>query len=368
MSQGKGVYKRGNVWWLAFVDVHGRVIRETSGTSDYKSALKKLADCRDKVAKGKEVEKRKIRKVLFADAVAEYLKWAKPQLAYMNKFYMKEDLIARFGNIPLKRFNVAMLETFQQGLLVEGKAAATINRRMAMLKHLFHKASDWNMVDDDTLRIVRKVKALKEPPGRLRYLTPEEARRLLAECKKRLLREIVTVALNTGMRRGEILALKWENVDLRNGYVQVVQSKNGESRTVPINSSVREVLSGIVRRLDVSYVFCDPKGRAMKEVGCSFDSACKRAGLYNFHFHDLRHSAASFMAMGGIDLLSIGKILGHKTFSMTQRYAHLSPGHLRNAVAAIDAAMASNQTPTSQFTSQSAFLLPQAAEGTAVST
>jgi len=128
-----------------------------------------------------------------------------------------------------------MLETFQQGLLVEGKAAATINRRMAMLKHLFHKASDWNMVDDDTLRIVRKVKPLKEPPGRPRYLTPEEARRLLAEYKKRLLREIVTVALNTGMRRGEILALKWENVDLRNGYVQVVQSKNGESRTVPIN-------------------------------------------------------------------------------------------------------------------------------------
>jgi len=90
-----------------------------------------------------------------------------------------------------------------------------------------------------------------------------------------------------------------------------------------------------------------------------FDSACKRAGLYNFHFHDLRHSAASFMAMGGIDLLSIGKILGHKTLSMTQRYAHLSPGHLRNAVAAIGAAMSSNQTPTSQFTSQSAFLPPQ---------
>jgi site-specific recombinase XerD len=102
----------------------------------------------------------------------------------------------------------------------------------------------------------------------------------------------------------------------------------------PINSAAREVLSGIIRRLDVPYVFSDSKGRAMKEVGCSFDSACKRAGLNNFHFHDLRHSAASFMAMGGIDLLSIGKILGHKTFIMTQRYAHLSPGYLRNAVAA----------------------------------
>jgi len=368
VAQGKGIYKRGSVYWLTYVDAAGKVVRNTSGTSDYKEAMKELTKRRNNAAKGKQEEKIEYRKVLFTDAMDDYLKWAKPQRAYDNKEYMKKDLIARFGNIPLKRFSVSMLEAYQQDLLAQGKAPGTINRRVALLKHLFHKANDWNMVDNETLQIVRKVKKLKEPPGRLRYLTPEEGRRLLAECKKRLLREIVTVALNTGMRRGEILALKWENVDLRNGYLQVVQSKNGESRTIPINGAVREVLSGTVRRLDVSFVFCDAKGRAMKEVGCSFDSACKRAGLYNFHFHDLRHSAASFMAMGGIDLLSIGKILGHKTFAMTQRYAHLSPGHLRIAVDAIGTAMASHQPPTSQFTSQSAFLPPLTAEGPAVNT
>jgi hypothetical protein len=103
VAQGKGVYKRGNVWWLAFVDVHGRVIRETSESSDYKAALKKLADKRDAVAKGKEVAKPNVRNVLFADAVEEYLKWAKPQGAYKNKEYMAGDLEARFWNTPLRR-------------------------------------------------------------------------------------------------------------------------------------------------------------------------------------------------------------------------------------------------------------------------
>ena len=353
MAQGKGVYKRGNVWWLAFVDVHGRVIRETSETSDYKAALKKLADKRDAVAKGKEVAKPKVRNVLFADAVEEYLKWAKPQGAYKNKKYMAGDLEARFGNIPLRRFNVSMLEAFQQELIAQGKGPGTVNRKMAMLKHLFHKCSDWGWVDDDALRTVRKVKMLKEPAGRLRYLAPEEVQRLLKECTNPLLRAVVTVAVNSGMRRGEILNLTWDSVDLRNGYLLVTQSKNGDRREVPMNAAVREVLEGIVRRLDSTYVFCDKKGRMYKGGRNAFERACKRAGIYNFHFHDLRHTAASFMAMGGVDLMSIKQILGHKTIQMTLRYSHLSPGHLRNAVAAIDRAMTPLSDPTSQFTSQS---------------
>ena len=114
-------------------------------------------------------------------------------------------------------------------------------------------------------------------------------------------------------------------VDLRNGFILVEQTKNGERREVPINAAVREVLTGIVRRLDSKYVF-EEKGGPLRCVRHAFDRACKKAGIYNFRFHDLRHTAASFMAM------------------------------------------ASDRTPTSQFTSQSAFFTPQAAEGTAVST
>ncbi|MGB5197349.1 MAG: site-specific integrase, partial [Candidatus Deferrimicrobium sp.] len=321
MAQGKGLYKRGNVWWLAYADATGRLIRETSETGDYKAAKKKLDKARGEVAEGKRVQRAEVRNVAFAEAMKEYLKWAKPQRGYDNKFYMgrpEGELVKRFGNIPLRRFNVSMLEAYQQELLAEGKAAATVNRKMALLKHLFHKASDWGWTDDETLRIVRKVKMLREPAGRLRYLTPEEVRRLLAECKTSRLRAVVTVALNTGMRRGEILSLTWGNVDLRNGYILVGQSKNGERREVPINGAVRDVLSGFVRPLDgAAYVFADAKGKAVKEVRHSFERACLRAGIRGFRFHDLRHSAASFMAMAGVDLMAIKQVLGHKTIAMT---------------------------------------------------
>lgn len=366
MAQGKGIYKRGSVWWVVYTDASGRVVRETSGTSDYKAATKKLTECRDSAAKGIQAAKQSVRKVRFSEAIDEYLKWAKPQRAYKNKEYMKTALVEKFGNIPLQRFNIAMLEGYQQELLVEGKASGTINRRMAMLKHLFHKANDWGWVDDGTLRVVRKVKMLKEPAGRLRYLSPEEVRNLLAQCRNPQLKAIVIMAINTGMRRGEILDLKWESVDLRNGYILIGQSKNGDRREVPINGAVREVLSGIVRRLDSSHVFCDAKGKAYKGGRNAYVRACERAGLHDFHFHDLRHTAASFMAMGGVDLMAIKQILGHKTIQMTLRYSHLAPGHLRKAVAAIDQALASQSVPTSQFTSQSGDSPELSPEGTSV--
>ncbi len=373
MPQGKGLYKqpKSRNWWLAYVDATGRLIRESSETGDYKVAKKKLDKARGEVAEGKRVQRAEVRNVTFADAMKTYLEWAKPQRAYQNKFYMgrpEGELVKRFGNIPLRRFNVGMLEAYQQECLSNGNAAGTINRKIAMLKHLFHKASDWGWVDDETLRIVRKVKMLKEPAGRLRYLTPEEVRRLLKECKSPYLRAIVTVALNTGMRRGEILALTWENVDLRNGYILVGQSKNGERREVPINAPVREVLSGIVRRLDSSYVFHDAKGRAMKEVRHSFERACRLAGIHGFRFHDLRHSAASFMAMSGVDLMAIKQVLGHKTIAMTVRYSHLSPGHLRNAVDALDRAMAAPDESISYFTSYPGEKAPSTPSPEAVTT
>ncbi len=175
------------------------------------------------------------------------------------------------------------------------------------------------------------------------------------------------MALNTGMRRGEIMNLKWDSVDLRNGYILVGQSKNGERREIPANAAVREVLSAIVRRLDTSYVFHDSKGKVMKEVRHSFDRACRLAGIHGFRFHDLRHCAASFIAMSGVGLMAIKQILGHKTIAMTVRYSHLSPGHLRNAIAALDRAMTAPAIPTSQFTSQSGEKAPSTPDPAAVS-
>ena len=223
------------------------------------------------------------------------------------------------------------------------------------------------MVTEETLKRVRQVKFLPENNKRLRYLSKEECRALLDNCKGHL-NAIVTFALNTGCRRGEILSLKWDNVDLKHGFIRLDKTKNGERRDIPISDDLKAVLQGITRRLDIPYVFFDStNGAPFKDVKRSFKTACIKAeiqkctkcdyqkandttqkeiqycplcnsemmvkkGITDFHFHDLRHTFASHLVMAGVDITTVSKLLGHKSLTMTLRYAHLAPNHLQNAV------------------------------------
>ncbi len=160
-------------------------------------------------------------------------------------------------------------------------------------------------------------------------------------------------ALNSGMRKGEILGLKWDNVDLKQGFILLDKTKNGERPEIPINGSLKVVFQGITRRLDVSYVLCDPvSGRPCQDVKKSFASACKRAGISDFHFHDLRHTFSSHLVMAGIDITTVKELLGHKTLTMTLRYAHLAPSHKVSAVNILDQTLTGeemNSAKTAQF-------------------
>jgi len=139
------------------------------------------------------------------------------------------------------------------------------------------------------------------------------------------------------MRRGEILSLTWDNIDLKNGFILLDLTKNGERREIPINQTVREALDGVVRRLDIPYVFYNPDTeKKYDNVKRSFKSACRRAGIKDFHFHDLRHTFASQLIMSGIDITTVKELLGHKTLTMTLRYAHLAPSHKVKAVEVLE--------------------------------
>jgi integrase len=168
------------------------------------------------------------------------------------------QLVAEFGHYSLRRFDTMMIEQFQTEGLQKGHKPATVNRHIATLKHMFTKATDWNMVEDETLKRVRKVKLLEENNRRLRYLNKDECQALINVCKIHL-KPIVITALNTGMRKEEVLNLKWNNVDLKNGLILLDITKNGERREIPINVTLHETLSSIVRRIDVDYVFYDRK-------------------------------------------------------------------------------------------------------------
>ncbi len=213
-----------------------------------------------------------------------------------------------------------------------GERKKAVNRHLPTLKHMFTKAVEWEMVSEEILKKGRKAKQLQENNRRLRYLSTQECQDLIDACSHHL-KPIVITALNTGMRKEEILSLEWDrHVDLRHGFILLDKTKNGERREIPVNEMLRETLQGLVRHINTPYVFVDGDGSRFANIKRSFQSACRRAGIKDFRFHDLRHTFASHLIMAGVDLTTVKELLGHKSLVMTMRYAHLAPGHKAKAV------------------------------------
>lgn len=335
MAKAKGIYKRGNVYWIRYAGLDGRTVFESSGSDKFRYAEALLIQRRQSIKEGKQPEARKkIPNVSFKAMSIDYLQWAKRQRAYKQKEILIKQLVDIFGGYPLRMFNTRLIEQYQTERLEKGNKPATINRHIATIKHMFTKAVEWDMVEEETLKRIRKAKLLEENNRRLRYLSKEECQELVNACADHL-KPIVITALNTGMRRGEILSLKWENVDLKHGFIllDMTMTKNGERREIPVNDTLRATLTGIQRRLDIPYVFWDPStGLPYGDIKNSFKGACRRAGIKDFRFHDLRHTFASYLVMAGIDIATVRELLGHKTLTMTLRYAHLAPSHKVKAV------------------------------------
>jgi integrase len=191
---------------------------------------------------------------------------------------------------------------------------------------------------------VRKVKQLEENNKRLRYLSPEDCETLINSCSD-YLKPIVITALHTGMRKTEILSLKWKQVDINNGYIHLSDTKSGKRRSIPINETLYKTLKSIDRRLDVQYVFFNPKtGKRYNDIKKAFNRACEKAGISDYTFHDNRHTFASQLLMGGGDLVALKEILGHADIKMTLRYSHLASAHMKKAVKILDSKLKENST------------------------
>ncbi len=352
----KGIYKRGNVFWIVYAGLDGNVIRETSKSTKFRDAETLLIKRRQGIREGKMPEIKRIENHTFDDLVTDYLKWAERQRAFKQKELVINQLKDKYGQLQLRRFDSRLLETYQSERLQTGNKPATINRHIATIKHMFTKAVEWDMVEEDTLKRIRRAKMLEENNRRLRFLSKEECQTLIAVCDKQLihLKPIVVMALNTGMRKSEILNLKWDNVDRTHGFILLDHTKNGERREIPINATLKATLEELFkgtakrpRRIDVPFVFYDyTTKKPYLNVHHSFVTACKKAKIRDFRFHDLRHTFASQLIMAGIDITTIKELLGHKTLTMTLRYAHLAPSHKVKAVDIL------NDTLTNSRTSQ----------------
>jgi integrase len=216
------------------------------------------------------------------------------------------------------------------------RSAATVNRYLAILSHVFTTAMrEWGWVEDNPLR---KVTKMKEPRGRVRFLSDDERNALLEACKKSespYLYMVVVLALSTGARRMEVLGLRWQNIDVVRGVITLHETKNGERRILPLTGHALELIKqhSKVRQLICDLVFPGKSFQAPVNIRTPWETALKRAGIDDFRFHDLRHSTASYLAMNGASLAEIAEILGHKTLQMVKRYSHLSEAHTSKVVA-----------------------------------
>jgi integrase len=246
------------------------------------------------------------------------------------KRHVVRDLRGVFGEKRLSEITYFDLETYRNDRKATPTKAgktrtdASVNRDMAIFGHILGKAVEWGLLQASPFKKGKRL-MFKENNQRLRFLTENEIHNLLDACTSHL-RPIVEVALLTGMRRGELLSLKWEQI--RNGFIYLTETKSGKARQIPINDRLSEVFREVRRgnRLKSPYVFCDSQGRRFYEVKHSFTSACRRAGVEDFRFHDLRHTFASRLVMKGASLRAVTRTPGPCGFNHNHAVCSLIPG------------------------------------------
>ncbi len=250
------------------------------------------------------------------------------------------QLLKSIGDVPLEEVTPLLAEKFKRERQADGAGPATVNRALGLLKHFFGKmaSSQFGWVSKAVAVAIAEVPRLKEPPGRIRHLAADEEARLLATLNRPLLR-IVLLGVYTGMRQAELITLKRSAVDMKQRLITLTKTKNGKVRRVPLSAGALVVLQ---EALDASpkecpHVFLSRTGGPYSERGVQnvFHAAAKRAGLEDFHFHDLRHTFATRLRRAGTGLDELAKLLGHAAGSgvaMTIRYAHVEDDMLRAAV------------------------------------
>jgi integrase len=222
------------------------------------------------------------------------------------------------------------------------KSRKTLKHYRDMLELLFKYAIKWGWTASNPVDGVNKITRINDE--RTRFLNDDEREAILAACKtssNKTIYPVVVFALATGARKGEILGLTMEDLDLKRGVAILRDTKNTDTRAVPITAHLRNVLEEHIESVDTLYegfneppqtrwLFPRSDGLEPLDIRLAWENARKEAKLVNFRFHDLRHSTASYLAMNGANQVEIAEILGHRTLQMVRRYAHLSDSHVKN--------------------------------------
>lgn len=270
-------------------------------------------------------------------ALGEYVMWRQANGKAAVEMHKKAvvRIVKSLGDVELGAVSPFAVERFKRDRQAGGAGPATVNRDLALLRHFYRMASGWAWVSKAHAVSIREVPALKEPPGRVRYLSSDEEGRLMTVLAKRpRLRRVVVTALLTGMRQGELLGLRREAVDLGAGEIVLTKTKSNRVRRIPIAAALKPVLEEALAASRTGHVFESRKASPYKRQGLrsAWERARDSAEIEDLRFHDLRHSCATSLRRRGVGLDVIQRILGHSTLAMTARYAHVGEELVRAAL------------------------------------
>lgn len=322
------IFRRGNIWWVAFKDSQGKRIRQSALTTSKTEAQAILASLETKVREGKFFDISQEPKTYFRDLLDRVDQHQRNMERRSYESYFRsyaKNLRAAFGDLTLKEITPDRVQRYQLHRAQE-VSKTTANRSLATLKMVFNLGIRWGLIKENP---VTKVEFYRESRGRVRFLSREEQQALLSCCSKRL-RDVVVVALRTGMRRGELLGLRKKDVDFKRGLLMLTRTKTDKARQIPMTDEVRAVVTRLAfGRGEDDILFRNRWDQPYRQPRAEFIKALAKASIKEFRFHDLRHTYASDLVMASVDIFTISKLLGHSNVKTTMIYAHLAPDHAK---------------------------------------
>jgi len=329
------VYKRGNTWYIDYRWNGKRVRKRVGGDKSTAELVLKKVEI-DVARQEAGLGRQKVRFFEFLKEHREHIETTKSpgtNRRYKTCLDNFERFVSLLGLTWLSEVTPLIIERYKEKRLAEGAQPKTVNVELDAISGLFSRAVRLELLETNPVAKAGRTKEQNRKPPR--FLSAAEIERVKQACDGQV-RDIFEVLIETGMRRGELENLRWSDVDLANGWIQIQPRgdwtpKHGRSRKIPMRPRVREILLRRKRDAKYEWVFHRASGEKVGQLWNLLSRVYKRAGVPNACVHTTRHTFASHAVMSGVDLYTVGKLLGHSDVTTTQIYAHLAQDHLKRA-------------------------------------